>query len=93
MELPKPLGKLLWREFAEYREAKHMPFITTPERIGMKKGLLKGIELGLELKFGSDGLKLLPEIRELHDHEVLQAVLEAIKTAATPEDLRRVWKP
>ncbi|HEV3255256.1 MAG TPA: hypothetical protein VG013_00115 [Gemmataceae bacterium] len=68
-----------------------MPFLTTPERLGLKKGLLQGIEVSLEVKFGAEGLRLLPEIRQLYDHEVLQAVLEAIKTAATPEDLRRVW--
>jgi len=39
-----------------------MPYITSVERVGMKKGLLKGIELGLEVKFGAEGLKLLPEI-------------------------------
>ncbi len=59
--------------------------------MGVVKGLLKGIEVSLEVKFGAEGLELLPEIRELQDHEVLDAVLEAIKTAATPDAVRRVW--
>jgi len=70
-----------------------MQFITTPERIGMEKGLLAGIEVSLEVKFGEEGLQLLPEIRELQDHELLRAVLEAIKTADTPDELRRIWVP
>ena len=68
-----------------------MPFLTTPERIGLKKGLLEGIELGLEVKFGAEGLALMPEIRELQDPGVLEAVLEAIETASSPDEVRRVW--
>jgi len=57
----------------------------------MEKGLLKGIELGLEVKFGAEGLKLLPEIRELSDLQVIEEVLQAIKTATTPEQVRQIW--
>jgi hypothetical protein len=93
MELPQGLDTLFWEEISHYQEEQRMPFITTPERIGMQKGLLEGIEVGLELKFGEKGLTLLPEIRELQDHEVLQAVLQAIVTADSPDELRRVWAP
>jgi len=68
-----------------------MPYITSVERVGMKKGLLKGIELGLEVKFGAEGLKLLPEISELSDLQVIEEVLQAIKTATTPEQVRQIW--
>jgi hypothetical protein len=68
-----------------------MPFVTIAERVGMEKGLLKGIEVSLKLKFGAEGLELLPEIRELQNHELLEAVLEAIETAASPDQLRRGW--
>jgi hypothetical protein len=62
-----------------------------PERVGMEKGLLAGIEVRLEVKFSADGLKLMPELREIQDHEVLWDVLQAIKTASSPHQLRRVW--
>jgi len=91
MDLPQGLEETFWQEVHQYEEEKHMPFLTTPERIGLKKGLLQGIEVSLEVKFGAEGLKLLPEISQLHDHEVLRAVLQAIKTAATPDELRWVW--
>jgi hypothetical protein len=91
MELPKPLDKLFWQEVTQYQEEKRMPFITTPERIGLEKGLLEGIEVSLKIKFGAAGLELMPEIRELQDHEVLRTVLQAIETAANPDALRRVW--
>jgi hypothetical protein len=93
MDLPKTLDKLFWQEIHQYEEEKRMPFITTPERLAREECLLLGIELSLDLKFGAEGLKLLPEIRSLEDHEVFQAVLQAIRTAATPEELRRVWAP
>jgi hypothetical protein len=72
---------------------KRRPFITTPERIGYEKGYLESLEAALEIKFGEAGLRFLPELRELHDHEVLRSVLHAIKTAASPDELRRIWAP
>ena len=68
-----------------------MPFITIAERVGMEKGLLEGIEVFLKVKFGAEGLELMPELRELHDPKLLRAVLEAIPAAAGPSELRRVW--
>jgi hypothetical protein len=91
MELPAGLDDVFWDEITRFEKETGMPFITTPERIGMKRGLLKGIEVSLQLKFGAAGLELLPEIRELPSHELLEAVLDAIPTAASPQELRRVW--
>jgi hypothetical protein len=97
MELPPALGALFWDEVKRIQEDKKMPFITTPERIGMeqglKKGRLEGIETALEVKFGAAGLQLVPEIRQLQDAGILEAVLQAIKTASTPEEVRRAWSP
>ena len=105
MDLPKPLEVNFWHEIKQYEEEKHMPFMTTPERIGREEGegltegltkgrtegLIKGIEVALELKFGEAGLRLMPEIRAIEDEAKLEAVLRAVRTAAGPEDLRRVW--
>jgi hypothetical protein len=74
-----------------YQQEKRMPFITIAERVGMEKGLLKGLEVCLQIKFGDEGLKLMPELRDLHDHVLLGKILHAIESAATPDDLRRVW--
>jgi hypothetical protein len=91
MSLPEAMERLFLQEVYQYQEAKRMPFIDIAERVGIEKGLLEGIEVLLEFKFGDEGLKLMPELRELQDYEALRAVLRAIKKAAKPEDLRKVW--
>ena len=50
---------------------------------GRQEGLVSAIELGLGLKFGADGLELLPEISPIRDLEVLSAIKEGIKKATT----------
>jgi hypothetical protein len=81
------------QELHQYQEEKGMPYITSVERLALEEGLLRGIEVCLKVKFGPDGLKLLPEIRQLEDVQMLRTVLDAIETASTPEELRRVWAP
>lgn len=72
-----------------------MPYLFPAEQSarekGLVQGLLTGIEVALDIKFGNDGLKLLPEIREVTDVEKLKAIQQAIKTAEKPEDLRSFW--
>lgn len=63
------------------------------EQRGLRQGLLDGIELALELRFGLDGLRLLPEIAKIEDVDVLKAVHEGLRRAETPEALRRLYQP
>ncbi len=103
VNLPKPLEVDFWQQIKQHEEEKHMPFMTTPERIGREEGLTeglakgrtegltKGIEVALELKFGEAGLRLMPEILAIEDQAKLEAVLHALRTTAGPEELRRVW--
>jgi hypothetical protein len=91
MDLPPGLDNLFWQEIHQYEEEKRMAFMTTPERLARTEELLAGIELALELKFGAEGLELMPEIKQLTDVEVLRAVREAIKPAANADEVRRVW--
>jgi hypothetical protein len=52
----------------------------------------EGIELGLQLKFGAPGLRLLPEIRKIEDTDVLHALLEGLKTVDTLDELRLIYR-
>jgi hypothetical protein len=91
MELPASLEQLFQEEMIAFYEERRMAFMDFFDRIAAQKDLLQGIEVALELKFGAEGLELMPELREIRDHELLRKVLAKIKAADSPEDLRRVW--
>ncbi|WP_414587710.1 hypothetical protein [Scytonema sp. PCC 10023] len=46
--------------------------------------------MGLEVKFGSEGLKLMPEISQISDLEKLKAIQRAILTVNTLDQLRQL---
>jgi predicted transposase YdaD len=100
MSLPKELEQQFHQQISRYEEELRMPYITSIERMGIeqgiergtKRGLLKGIELGLELKFGTEGLNLLSEIRDIQDLNLLEIILNQIKTANTLDQLRAVYQ-
>jgi predicted transposase/invertase (TIGR01784 family) len=55
---------------------------------GRREGLLAGIEVALEIRFGQEGLKLLPEISKIEDVDVLRAVHSSLKHVRSLEELR-----
>ncbi len=59
---------------------------------GIRQGVLEAITFGLDLRFGAEGLRLLPEIETLPNLPLLRAVKEYLKTARTPEELRRIYR-
>jgi hypothetical protein len=91
MVLPEPLERVFRQEAEAIRQEKHMPFIDTFQRIAMEKCLLEGIEVALDVKFGAEGLELMPELRQIRDHELLRKILKRIPTADSPAGLRRIW--
>jgi hypothetical protein len=89
MELPPALKRVFWREVTHIQEERRMPFISTPEWAGIRKGLLKGIEVALRTRFGEEGAGLLGQIQEILEPEQLEAVLQAVMTATSLDDVRR----
>lgn len=59
---------------------------------GRKQELISGIELGLELKFGAEGLQLMSEISQIKNIEVLTAIREGIRTIDTLEEIRQIYQ-
>ena len=108
MQLPKSLDQELWRTIKQEEGGQTMPYISYAERVGMeeglekglqqglqrglRQGLLSGIELALKLKFGQAGIILAPEIRQIEDVALLQAVQASIEFAATPDAVRTVYR-
>jgi hypothetical protein len=106
MRLPEELEQEFWQQVRELEEERRMPYITSVERIGIQKGieqgieqsqqqmkqiLLESIELGLDLKFGTEGLSLLPEISQIHDLEQLRVIQTALRTVNTVDELRQSY--
>ncbi len=90
MRLPKELNEALYYELKTLEESKTMPYITTAERIGMEKGMEKGItsmhrviSTMLSSKFGESGLLLSERIQQVRDFERLEGLSDAILRART----------
>jgi hypothetical protein len=89
MELPEPLEELYQQEMDAFRQERQMPRMDFFDRMGMRKGLLEGIEVLLDVKFGAEGLELMPELHAIYNHELLSKILKRIKTASSPAEVRR----
>jgi hypothetical protein len=91
LELPDPLDQLFREELAIFQQENQMPFLNTFQRAALQQGLLEGIEVALDVKFGAEGLEMMPEIREIRDHDMLREILGKIKAAGSRDEVRRVW--
>jgi len=103
MDLPKPLEITFRDELTRFEKEKVMSNVTTIESLGREEGLsqglslgltkgrLDGIEVALRIKFGEKGMRLLPEIRQIENEEKLEAILHAVESAVSPEELRQLW--
>ncbi len=60
------------------------------EARGRKEQMLSNIEMSLEAKFGSQGLELIPRIRQVNDLEQLKGILRTIITANIIDDLQEI---
>ncbi len=88
MVLPPPLAAVFHEDLEKIQKENQMPYVTSIERLRMAYGLRKGIEAVLKIRFGEDGLKLMPEVNKMYDEEQLEVVLKALETAAGPEEVR-----
>jgi hypothetical protein len=93
MVLPPALNSVFWQSVDKIQEERRMPYVLSIERVGRSEGLRMGIESLLRVRFGEEGLKLMPVIQEIYDEEKLQAILIALETAASPDEVRRQWAP
>jgi hypothetical protein len=96
LRLPDDLETATWLEIKAIQEEQEMTYITTAERYGreagMTDGLHEGIALALKIKFGPEGGVLASEIQKIRDLALLHSIMERIATAATPEEVRAIYR-
>ncbi len=100
LRLPEALEREIQDRQRTLEGTTHMPYVSSIERIakaeGKKEGLEEGearglreaIALGLKLRFGPEGLKLLPRIRGVEEAKALRAILTAVHKAKSLDTFR-----
>ena len=83
LRLPEDLEREIQDRHRTLEGKTSMPYVTSFERFGEAKGLREAIAIGLKLRFGPEGLKLLPRIRGVEEANVLRAILTAVHKAKT----------
>ena len=59
---------------------------------GRLEGLLSSIASLLALRFGCEGLRLLPEIRKIQDADVLYTVEKVLRIAKSLDEVRCIYQ-
>lgn len=59
---------------------------------GLREGILESIGIVLELKFGAQGLQLLPELQQIADVDLLRQVQWSLRTVATVAQVRALYQ-
>ena len=85
MRLPKEMENQLYYDLKTIEEKNAMPHMTTAERIGMEKGMEKGMKTVitkmLKTKFGEDGQSLAERAAQVQDLSTLEQLSEKILLA------------
>ncbi len=96
LRLPEEMEERFWETLQQYQEERQMTYISSSERIGLRKGLvqglLTGLEVALEVKFGDEGRRVADEIRQIRDVAMLEAIAERLRTAVSPDEVRAVYR-
>ena len=90
MVLPDPLATSFNEDVTKIEEENRMPFITTPERVGIRRGMRLVLKSLLKVRFGAEGLELMPELENIHNEDQLQAITTVLETASDLEEVRRL---
>ncbi len=101
MTLPEELEESFRAAVFAYEKEKSMPYLSSIERsalqkgleqgeeVGLRRGLLEGIALVLDAKFGRQGRKVLAKVRALSALAELRHFARFLKTAKTLEAVRK----
>jgi hypothetical protein len=95
LRLPEEVEEAFWQKVRQYEEASKMPYITSVERIGMKKGLEQGLVTDAqeavvdvwEARFGEVPVEALQVIGRLDNLMVLRQLRKKAATAGSAQEL------
>ena len=89
MALPDQLERKLDERIAEYEEEQKMPYITSMERRGIKKGALKtareNIILVLQARLGNVLQSIVQQVNAINEEVVLKMLLQHAATVSSLE--------
>jgi len=92
MTLPDDLHDQFLTEIHEFEKEAAVPFVPSYERAALKKGLLEGIDILLDLRFGAKGRKLMPVVKTIEDPDELRKLARFLKKAQTLDEVRAYLK-
>jgi hypothetical protein len=74
-----------------------MAYITSIEELGIEKGrisgLIEGIAVMLDLKFGDAAQATIAEIQAITNLSTLERLIAHIKPAQSPDEIRQIYAP
>jgi hypothetical protein len=91
MELPEAMEAPFWDEVDALQKERAMPFVSTPERVGIRIGLRQAIEDVLRIKFGDRGVGLMPQVNAIHNADQLRALLSLAVTTTNFEEVSQAF--
>jgi len=97
IKLPKVQRVRYDQELKKLQEEKQMPLLSPAQQfhedLNIAKGRIDGIEAILRLRFGAEGLALMPQVRQIVEPEEVEQLLRASTSAADLETFRKLLPP
>ena len=91
LRLPEELEEQLWSEIQTFETVEHMPYVTSVERIGIRKGIQEGIQQGIQqgVQQGleQERLLLLRMARKRFDADVADQAAPLLARITSPQTL------
>ena len=87
----------LWQDINTLEEVNHMPYITSVERIGIRKGIEQGVQQGCQLqiletldeRFGDIPPSISDDIRQIEDQSLLRTLQRQAIRSTSIDDFRQ----
>jgi len=97
LRLPNEVRTQFAPEMRTFEEERQMTYITSIEELGIEKGriagLIEGIAVMLDLKFGDAAQSVIAEIQSITDLDTLERLIRHSKPAQTLDEIWHIYAP